>query len=234
MLVVGLSGGIATGKSTVSKIFREENITIIDADILAREAVAKGTSGFNAIVKRFGGLVDDLIGEDGELNRPALGRCIFNNPELRGQLNSIVHPRVRLVMLRGILKAYLNAERMVVLDVPLLFEGGLDRLCGISIVVAASNEIQISRMRVRDKHLSEEDIRSRLNSQWPIERKIKRAQFVIWNEGSLEDLKIKIKRFISENEPSKLITWCYLIGSPIAAVAAIWAMVMKSKVREIK
>ncbi|CRK41361.1 hypothetical protein BN1723_005095 [Verticillium longisporum] len=151
MLFIGLTGSIATGKSTVSSILSQPpySIPIIDADLLAREVVEPGTSGYAAIVSHFASSTPDLLvpasetmparGPDGKgrpLNRPALGRRVFGDtPERRADravLNGIVHPAVRWAMYRAILRCYLRGNWAVVLDVPLLFEAGMDRMCGIT------------------------------------------------------------------------------------------------------
>jgi dephospho-CoA kinase len=131
--VVGLTGGIATGKSTVSKLLSGvHHIPVVDADILAREAVAPGTSGLSRIVSLFG---PSILLPDGTLDRKKLGSIIFNDEARRKQLNAIVHPAVRWRMLIAVLKYWLKGEKACVLDVPLLVEGGLWKWVGIVVVV---------------------------------------------------------------------------------------------------
>ncbi|TVY39242.1 Dephospho-CoA kinase, partial [Lachnellula subtilissima] len=183
MLLLGLTGSIATGKSTVSSILSSPpySLPIIDADLLARKVVEPGTSGYNAILKHFLHDTPDLLLPASEydvskypqgapLNRPVLGRRVFGDSEERrkdrGVLNGIVHPAVRREMYKALLLAYLKGNWAVVLDVPLLFESGLDSLCGIVMVVAVSDpKIQMQRLMDRDSHLTEEDAQNRVRSQ---------------------------------------------------------------------
>lgn len=132
--VVGLTGGIATGKSTVSKLLSQRhNLPIIDADMLARDALAPGSSGLKTVISHFG--ADRILHPDGTLNRGALGDIVFRDADERRFLNGVVHPRVRRAMFMGILKAWLRGEWCVVVDVPLLIEAGLWKWVGEVVVV---------------------------------------------------------------------------------------------------
>ena len=130
--VVGLTGGIASGKSTVSRLLKERSVPVVDADVLAREVVAPGTSGLCAIVGQFGA---DILCPDGTLDRKRLGDIIFQDAKKRSILNEIVHPAVRRAMLRDVVRCWWNGERVCVLDVPLLVEAGLWRWVGDVVVV---------------------------------------------------------------------------------------------------
>lgn len=200
MLLLGLTGSIATGKSTVSNILRSPpyNLPIIDADVLARQVVEPGTPGYAAIVKYFGPKTPDLLlpasdplskgREDGPngkgrpLNRPALGRAVFGDGEdklkERKVLNGIVHPAVRKALWKALAYYYVMGYWAVVLDIPLLFEsGGWEALCGAVIVVAVSDpKVQMQRLRSRDPHLSAEDAQNRVLSQVDVREKAKRAE----------------------------------------------------------
>lgn len=133
-LVVGLTGGIATGKSTVSKLLSSRhNLPIIDADILARDAIAPGSAGFKAVVSHFG--ADRVLNTDGTLNRAAIGDIVFRDPDERRWLNGVVHPAVRRAMVAGVLRAWVRGEWCVVLDVPLLIEADLWKWVGEVVVV---------------------------------------------------------------------------------------------------
>ncbi|KUI56219.1 Dephospho-CoA kinase CAB5 [Cytospora mali] len=188
MLIIGLTGGLATGKSTVSSILSSppHNLPIVDADVLARKVVEPGTSGYNAIVKHFGPKTPDLLvpagpdmpeagpaGKGRPLNRPALGRRVFGDSaevrQDRARLNGIVHPAVRWEAYKALLWAYLGGHWAVVWDVPLLFEVGIDRLCGVVVVVSVRDPaVQMERLRARDPHLSAEDAESRVRSQMDV------------------------------------------------------------------
>jgi dephospho-CoA kinase len=130
--VVGLTGGIASGKSTVSNLLRERSVPVIDADVLAREVVAPGTSGLRAIVSQFGA---GVLLPDGTLDRKKLGGIIFRDATKRKVLNGIVHPAVRRAMLRDVVRCWWGGESVCVLDVPLLVEAGLWRWVGDIVVV---------------------------------------------------------------------------------------------------
>ncbi|KAH6636504.1 dephospho-CoA kinase-domain-containing protein [Chaetomium tenue] len=193
MLLIGLTGSIATGKSTVSSLLSQPpySLPIIDADLLAREVVEPGTPGYKAIVAHFGPSTPDLLvptnPDDGmpehgpsglgrPLNRPALGRRVFGDDPARradrAALNGIVHPAVRRAMARAVLGCYVRGCRAVVLDVPLLFESRLDRFCGAVMVVAVKDpEVQMERLRRRDPHLSREDAENRVRSQGDVREK---------------------------------------------------------------
>lgn len=131
-VVVGLTGGIATGKSTVSSLLKASHVPIVDADVLAREVVAPGTSGLKAIVRAFG---SDVLQLDGSLDRAKLGALVFADEAQRRKLNAIVHPAVRRAMLWDVLKHWVRGERMCVVDVPLLVESKLHRFVGKVVVV---------------------------------------------------------------------------------------------------
>lgn len=188
MIIIGLTGGIATGKSTVSEQLKKYGIPIIDADVIAREVVEPGKPAYRQVVTEFGTSVPDLLNEDGQLNRPALGRAVFNSTENRTKLNKIVHPAVRKEIVRQILSNWLRRTPVVVLDVPLLFETKLSMLCDKTVVVVCSKEIQFHRLMQRNSFLSEDDARARIAAQMPLDEKRKRANIVIENNGTQNDL----------------------------------------------
>ncbi|GME71670.1 unnamed protein product [[Candida] boidinii] len=130
MLIVGLTGGIACGKSTVSKRLEEHHkLPIVDADKIAREIVQPGKPSYNKIVTYFGQKIPNLVNDDNTLNRQALGGYVFANKDELRVLNSFTHPEVRKQMVWNVIKAWLSFEKMVILDVPLLFESKLDVYC---------------------------------------------------------------------------------------------------------
>ena len=184
MLVVGLTGGIATGKSTVATIFKNAGAVIFDADQIAREVVKKGQPAHRAIVEEFG---KDVLLEDGEINRSVLGDIIFNDPHKKDLLNKIVHPYVRREQerqLKQIEKA--NPNTIVILDIPLLLESEMYRDLSDVVVVYAPEHIQIQRLMHRDK-ISRADALVRVRSQMPIEEKKDKATIVIDNSGSRDN-----------------------------------------------
>ncbi|MGD1986209.1 MAG: dephospho-CoA kinase [Desulfobacterales bacterium] len=184
MQVIGLTGGIATGKSAVSAILSEAGAFIIDADRIARAVVKKGLPAYREIVAQFG--IEVLL-PDGEINRNMLGDIIFNDHQKKQLLNSIVHPHVNQEVNRQIKKIQkTHPKSIVILDIPLLFEAAMHTDLSDVIVVYAPEHIQIKRLVQRD-HLSEADALARVQSQMPIEEKKKRATFVIDNSGPIEN-----------------------------------------------
>ncbi|KAJ3573378.1 hypothetical protein NP233_g2472 [Leucocoprinus birnbaumii] len=222
MLVVGLTGGIATGKSSVSSILKAHNVPIIDADIIAREVVMPGTPGLRKIVKTFG---EDVLLPDGSLDRKKLGSIIFPDETKRKQLNSIVHPAVRKAMLWAVVKCWVRGEKWCVLDVPLLIEGPLWKLVGLVVVVYCSPEVQLQRLMLRDNS-NETDASARLNSQIPITKKIEYADIVIDNSGTKDELEAKVTAFIEKmNKGTGGLRWLMSwIVPPIGLISALWTL----------
>ena len=183
MKIVGLTGGIGSGKSTVAKMFEARGAAIIDADQLARDAVAPGTPGLAAIVERFGA---EYLNKDGTLDRRKLGRHVFEDPDALQALNGIVHPEVGRRFAEQTQAASDSGAPLIVYDVPLLFENGLDRQFRPVIVVSVQPAVQ--RMRVADRDpLSAEEIEARIAAQMPLADKAARADHVIDNNGERED-----------------------------------------------
>ncbi len=176
MILVGLTGGVATGKSTVAKMFKQCGATVIDADLLARQVVEPGKPAWRAIVKLFGKAV---LNQDRSLDRQTLGSIVFRNRTKRRQLERIIHPRVareqqRLV--RRIAKGKPHA--VVIYEVPLLFEAGVDRRVDTIVVVTADRETQIVRLTKRSS-LSRAEALRRIRSQMPLAKKIEQADHVL-------------------------------------------------------
>jgi dephospho-CoA kinase len=194
LYVLGLTGGIATGKSTVSRYLSRLGAHVIDADKIAHQVTRPGTPGFLKLVERFG---EGIVAPDGTLDRKALGRIVFNDREVLSDINSIVHPHV-IGEIHNILDALdrSSAERgtpmCAVLDVPLLFEVGLDKICDEIWVVAIDLELQIQRLRQRDGYSREEAL-SRIRSQMDMEEKLARADVVIDNSGSPADTESRVR-----------------------------------------
>jgi len=179
-LVIGLTGSIASGKSTVSLMFDEFDIPVIDADKLSREVVRPGEKAYQGIVDAFG---EGILREDLTLDREALGQMVFADEEKRKRLNEIVHPAVRKSMLSK-RDAYLKKqEKCVVLDIPLLFESKLTHFVDKTLVVYVDEPVQIERLMDRNGY-SEEEAMQRIRSQIPVKEKAKMADKVIDNNGS--------------------------------------------------
>jgi dephospho-CoA kinase len=193
-LIIGLTGSIASGKSTVSAMLTKLGITVIDADIEARLAVEPGEKAYNDIVSHFG---TEVLEEDGKINRPALGSIIFNNEEKRLLLNSIVHPAVRERMAMKRQQAEAANEKAVVLDIPLLFESKLTGLVEKIIVVYVDEKTQLERLMSRNG-FSEEEALSRIKSQTPLKEKVDLADEVIDNTGTIEQSRQQLKKILNK------------------------------------
>jgi dephospho-CoA kinase len=180
---IALTGGIATGKSHVREQFQALGVPTIDSDLLARAAVAPGTSGLVAVVQRFG---PAILNESGALDRRKLGTIVFADPEARLALERIVHPAVRAATDSWFSGLDPAVHAFAIADIPLLYEVGRDRDFDAVIVAAAPPELQVERVMSRD-HISEPDARLRLAAQMPIEEKVRRASYVIRTDGSIED-----------------------------------------------
>lgn len=189
---VGLTGGVASGKSTVSALLDELGAVVIDADQIAREVVAKGTPGLEAIVAEFG---PELLGPDGELDRPAMGRLVFGDDDARRRLEAIVHPLVRA---RGReIEAQASPDAVVVHDIPLLAETGQAASFDAVLVVDAPRELQIGRM-TRDRGWTEEDAVARINAQATREDRLAIATHVIENAGTREELEARVQQVYAD------------------------------------
>ena len=191
--VIGLTGGIATGKSTVAEVLEIHGFKVIDADVAARQAVDKGTEGLKAVEALFG---SEAITADGEMDRKYVGEIVFNDAEMLEKLNAIVHPIVRDIMDKEKEK-YLAEGYDVVLDIPLLFENGLEETVDETWLVYSSESIQVDRLMERND-LSAEDARARIYSQISIDKKRRMADHVIDNRDTKLDLKQNIEAFLKE------------------------------------
>lgn len=180
MLIVGLTGGIATGKSTVSAMLKGCGAAIVDADRIARQVVAPGLPGWKGVVEAFG---REILLADGSIDRVALGRIVFNDSMARKRIDEIVHPFVFEAMARELAEIETSGpEAIAVLDVPLLIESGMHRNLADVLLVYAPEAIQKRRLMDRDR-LSEEEALCRIRSQMPIEEKRRHATIVIDNSG---------------------------------------------------
>jgi dephospho-CoA kinase len=182
VLRVGLTGGIGSGKSEVSKRLAAQGAVIIDADVIAREVVAPGTDGLAEVVEAFG---EEVLRADGGLDRPRLGDIVFADPDLRGKLNAILHPRVGARMVE--LEQGAGPGAIVVHDVPLIAENGLAGGYDLVVVVDVPPRIQVERL-VRYRGMTREHARARMAAQASREKRLAIAGIVIDNSGSLAEL----------------------------------------------
>lgn len=191
--VIGLTGGIASGKSTVSELLSVFGFKVVDADKAAREAVKKGSKGLTQVREVFG---DEAIDENGEMNRRYMGDLVFNHPEKRLELNAIIHPIVRDIMEEE-KQEYLKQGYNVIMDIPLLFENELENTVDEVWVVYTSESIQMDRLMQRN-NLSLEDAKARVYSQISIDKKSRMADHVIDNLGDKLELKQNLERLLEE------------------------------------
>lgn len=180
-IIIGLTGGIATGKSTVSKMFSNNDIPVIDADKIAHDLMEKDQPVTQKVFEVFG---EKYKLPTGHLNRKKLGKYVFNNAEARKKLNDIIHPEVEAIVVKEISRLEANEHDLIVIDVPLLFESGFEKYCDYSIVVFTSKEVQIERLISRDK-IELEYALAKIDSQMSVKEKVKQADYVIDNSLSV-------------------------------------------------
>lgn len=188
MRVIGLTGNIAAGKSAVAQRLRALGAPIVDADLLAREAVAVGSPALRAIAERFGPTV---IAPDGTLDRPALRQLVFNDTEARLSLNAIVHPEVERLRRVALTELEAAGTPLVICDIPLLFEAGLETTVDAIVLVDAPIEIRRERL-MRDRGLDHTEADAMIAAQLPSQAKRARAEFVIDNAGTRAELDAKV------------------------------------------
>ncbi|KAI9792349.1 MAG: hypothetical protein M1833_001120 [Piccolia ochrophora] len=261
MLLIGLTGSIATGKSTVASLLTSPPYSLphIDADVLARDAVAPGTRAYRRIVAHFLPTTPDLLlpppspssssspsqttpepptSTPRPLNRAVLGRRVFGADATRTHdravLNGIVHPAVRRAMAWSVAGAYARGHWAVVLDVPLLYEAGLDVWCGAVVMVGVRDEaVQVARMVERDgegKGVSVEEARERVRSQGGVEGKVERCRFgegwVVWNDAGREELRGEVERVVSGLREGRPWWWggALWVCPVLAGLVGVWVV----------
>ena len=199
MLILGLTGNIGCGKSSLSKILMQNNIDVIDADIISRN-IFEDKELLNLVFENFG---ENIINLDGSLNRKALGNIVFNDDQKLVILNGLTHPKIKEKILNKINEIRNIGKSLVVIDAALLIEGGYLDILDKLIVITCKESIQISRIQLRD-NLTKEQAISRMNSQMSQDEKIKYADYIIDNSGDTNNLKHKAEeliRYMKEN-------WC--------------------------
>ncbi len=190
---IGLTGGIATGKSTVSRLLEARGVRIVDADVIARDVMNPGQPLLAAVAARFG---SEFLLPDGGLDRRRMAAHIFERPEERQALNAIVHPAIRAEIRRQVDACEAaDPEAIVAADIPLLYESGLEELYEKIVVVYVPRPVQLTRLMQRDG-LSPEEAEGRLNAQLDIEDKKRRADYVIDNAGTPEDTELQVERLL--------------------------------------
>ncbi|CAK9175970.1 unnamed protein product [Ilex paraguariensis] len=178
MRIVGLTGGIGSGKSTVSNLFKANGIPVVDADLVARDVLKKGTGGWKKVVAAFG---QDILQPNGEVDRPKLGQIVFSDPDKRQLLNRLLAPYISSGIFWEVLKLWMKGCKVIVLDIPLLFEAKMDKWTKPIIVVWVDPETQLRRLMARDR-TSVEEAKSRINAQMPLDVKRAKADIIIGEE----------------------------------------------------
>jgi dephospho-CoA kinase len=207
MHVIGLTGGIACGKTTVAQLFVSHNIPVVDADQVARDVVLPGTDGLAAVVQRFG---TSVLTTERTLDRKQLGSLVFSDPTARTDLNAILHPRIAAESARRIIKLGARGHPFVLYDAALLVENDTYKQFEGLVVVTAQPEVQRRRLMARDG-ITEAEARSRIDAQWPLERKVAVATHVIDNSGSHDELKVRFDVVFAD--------LCSRYGSPATKVS---------------
>ncbi len=199
MVVIGLAGGIGTGKSEVARILGELGAAVLEADRMGHAVYLPDTDGFREVVATFG---DDVVGENGEIDRRVLGSKVFGNPEAMEKLNQIAWPRIKQMLADGIKEQQAAGAQVIVMDAAIMIEAGWTDLSDEVWVTSAPIEHVIQRVQARN-NLTEEQIRSRVNSQMSTEERVKHAHAVVENDGGLEDLQNKVKELWQNRLVSK-------------------------------
>jgi dephospho-CoA kinase len=193
VLLVGLTGGIGSGKTTVARMLEARGAVVFDADLLAREAVEPGTPGYERVVERFG---PNVLEPGGGIDREALAAVVFADPAARRDLEAITHPEIRRLFAEGT-EAYRDTDAVVVFSAPLLVETGMHTAFEVLVVVSAPAEMQVQRL-MRDRAMTESAVRERIAAQLPLEEKAEAADNLIDNDGTLEELERQVDRLWTE------------------------------------
>ena len=190
--ILGLTGGISSGKSAVSQCFKAKGIPVVDADAIAREVVKPRTPGLSKIIAHFG---SSILTEERELDRKKLGEIIFNDDKEREILDNILRQEIELKMDEELEKLKREHHELIIMDIPLLFEAGYESKCDEIMTVFVSQKTQLSRLMLRDS-ISEEQALARINSQMPIVDKALLSDVIIDNEGTIENTKLQVDRWL--------------------------------------
>jgi dephospho-CoA kinase len=193
VLLVGLTGGIGSGKTAVARMLEARGAVVFDADLFAREAVEPGTPGYERVVERFG---PNVLEPGGGIDREALAAVVFADPAARRDLEAITHPEIRRLFAEGT-EAYRDTDAVVVFSAPLLVETGMHTAFEVLVVVSAPAGMQVQRL-MRDRAMTESAVRERIAAQLPLEEKAEAADILIDNDGTLEELERQVDRLWTE------------------------------------
>jgi len=192
MLLIGLTGGIGMGKSTVAEYLSRSGESVVDTDVLARELVAPGQPALAEISRDFG---EKVLAADGSLDRSALAKIVFQDESHRKRLEAILHPRIRVAWKTWAGRCFEQGVRRVVIVIPLLFETGADRELNLTLCVACSPDTQTRRLHARG--WNDQEIERRISAQLPIREKIERSNRVVWNEAGLDVCEKQVARILA-------------------------------------
>lgn len=220
MRIIGLTGGIASGKSTVSNLFKANGIPVVDADLIARDSLRKGTVGWKKVVAAFG---EEILQPSGEVDRVKLGQIVFSDPGKRQLLNRLLAPHISSGIFLEIFKLWVKGSKVIVLDVPLLFEAKMDKWTKPVIVVWVDPETQLERLMARDKS-NKEDASNRINAQMSLDLKRNKADIVIDNSGSIEDLNEEFKRVLLQ--VTRPLNWTEFWLTRQGAISALTSVIV--------
>jgi len=192
VLTVGLTGSVASGKSAVARVWAEAGVPVVSADELARRVVEPGSPGLDEVVDAFG---EGILAPDGSLDRGALRKRVFRDEEARRRLEAILHPRIEALRRRWLEERRREGEALVVAEIPLLFEVGLDDAFDVTVVVHAGREERLRRL-VEDRGLAEDEARRMIDAQLDPEEKRRRADAVLENDGTVAELEERARRLL--------------------------------------
>jgi len=235
MLILGLTGGIATGKTSASDYFKSHGIPVVDADLLARLVVEPGKPAYYRILKHFGHL-NILQLNSQYLDRKRLGELIFPNEQMRKQLNKCTHGYIRREALKQLIEYFFQLKPIVIWDVPLLFEVGLNRYLSHTLVISCDQTIQLDRLKQRDNISANQEALQRINAQMDLNEKCRRARYVIDNSGTKDVLHKELQEFLLTIQPNRIntIIWFTVLFIPISftyGVLRIWDLFDRVKYR---
>ncbi|CAF2378494.1 unnamed protein product [Rotaria sp. Silwood2] len=219
MIILGLTGGIATGKTSASEYFKSQGISIVDADLIARLVVEPDRPAYYHILKHFGHL-NILESNSRYIDRKRLGELIFTNEQMRKQLNKCTHGYIRREALQQLIKYFFQLKPIVIWDVPLLFEVGLDRYLSHTLVISCDQTIQLDRLKQRDAMNDNQQALQRINAQMNLSEKCGRARYVIDNNGTKDVLHKQLKDFLLTIQPNQLntIAWFIILCIPMSFI----------------
>lgn len=235
MLILGLTGGIATGKSSASEYFKSQHVPIVDADLIARLVVEPDKPAYCQILKYFGHL-NILESNSRCLDRKRLGEVIFTNEQMRRQLNRCTHGYIRREALKQLIEYFFQLKSIVIWDVPLLFEVGLNRYLSNTLVISCDQPIQLDRLKRRDNIEDHQQALQRINAQMDLKEKCRRARYVIDNNGTKDVLHKQLQEFLGKIQPSlpSTIAWFVILCIPLSltyVILRLWDIVDQIKYR---